>query len=356
MSTKSKQRNKLTRVQFKSEHYPPLKEFRHSSRGILIFKKNNFYSIIFFLFAFLPNNSIFSQDCDSDGVLNVDDLCECDLPLGAVNEYGCEFPINCDLIEPADLNFTPSGLNGTAGYITLYILTDSVGIILDTSSAPGFSAVGDGKYIIVAIDYEDDASLANLVINDSLKHVTANCYELSNAVTYRICPTEICNDGIDNDEDGNTDCADSDCPVPSPTASANTPLCVGDNLAFDEMSADPNIVQWDWSGPGGFSASNTKTVGIGSVSLSRAGTYTVTVTSSNGCTATSTVDVVVNSLPTATAGSNGPICIGTDLDLTETGGDGTGWSWSGYIKCTKSVDIRSDSFSNGFLYSYSNRC
>jgi len=33
--------------------------------------------------------------------------------------------------------------------------------------------------------------------------------------------------------------------------------------------------------------------------------------------------------PTATAGSNAPVCVGEDLNLTETGGDAVSWSWSG---------------------------
>ncbi|MFW5805167.1 MAG: FISUMP domain-containing protein, partial [Bacteroidales bacterium] len=41
------------------------------------------------------------------------------------------------------------------------------------------------------------------------------------------------------------------------------------------------------------------------------------------------VSVTVNPTPTATAGSNSPVCEGDDIDLTESGGDATAWNWDG---------------------------
>lgn len=56
-------------------------------------------------------------------------------------------------------------------------------------------------------------------------------------------------------------------------------------------------------------------------------TYTVTIfDAGTGCTTTDTVSVIVQALPTANAGSNTGICIGSSTTLGASGG--TGYSWS----------------------------
>ncbi|MFK7808687.1 MAG: LamG-like jellyroll fold domain-containing protein, partial [Saprospiraceae bacterium] len=237
-----------------------------------------------------------------------------------------DFPAICDTIETATISFDTAGMNTNSGYVTIFVLADSAGVITDTSSTPQFNNVSAGKYLVLALDYVDDASLANFAVGDSIQEATANCLEWSQALAYRICPAEICNNGIDDDEDGDTDCDDSDCPNPLATATSSGPICEGENLLLDETGGEG--VAWNWSGPSGAS-SNSKSFGLGNVDSGNAGTYSVTVTGPNGCTTVSTVVVVVNAEPTATVGSNSPICDGADLNLTESGGDAVSWSWSG---------------------------
>jgi hypothetical protein len=61
-----------------------------------------------------------------------------------------------------------------------------------------------------------------------------------------------------------------------------------------------------------------------------AGTYSVTALSDANCTGTSfggSVTVIVNELPVPVAGSNGPLCVGADLDLSV--GAFSSYAWSG---------------------------
>jgi len=188
--------------------------------------KSAFPLLLVMAFSFLSMSNLSAQDADSDGVLDGVDWCPTE--GGTVNALGCPFPVVCDTIATATIAFDTSGLNPSSGYKTIYILADSVGLIVDTSSAPQFVNVTEGKYMVIAMDYIDDGSLANFAVADTINETTANCLEWSSALTYRICPAEICNDGIDNDEDGDTDCLDSDCPNPVADATSSGPHCVGD--------------------------------------------------------------------------------------------------------------------------------
>jgi subtilisin-like proprotein convertase family protein len=108
-------------------------------------------------------------------------------------------------------------------------------------------------------------------------------------------------------------------PVPTPTASTNAPVCVGDLLT---VSALPNgMTSYVWSGPSGFSSTAQNPTVTSSATLARAGNYTVTVTNSFGCSATATTNVVVHDRPvpflisstdvTCHGGSDGQAVVGS---------------------------------------------
>ena len=58
-------------------------------------------------------------------------------------------------------------------------------------------------------------------------------------------------------------------------------------------------------------------------------TYSVTITNANGCTASASSTVTVNALPTASATSNSPVCVGQALTLTGRASGLTSYAWSG---------------------------
>lgn len=122
--------------------------------------------------------------------------------------------------------------------------------------------------------------------------------------------------------------------VPTITAGSNTPVCQGTNLLLNSTPAGGSGTYslFQWSGPDNYVASIQTPSGF-STTLNSAGIYQVKVTDSNGCTGTATTTVVIVPKPAAIASNNGPVCIGTLVNVTvnPSGGTGTftGFNWTG---------------------------
>ncbi|MCP9762000.1 hypothetical protein EGI31_03470, partial [Lacihabitans soyangensis] len=91
-------------------------------------------------------------------------------------------------------------------------------------------------------------------------------------------------------------------------------------------TAELSPVRYSWSGPNGYTSQNLSNT-IVNAQPNQSGIYTITTTDFYGCQKTATVNVTVNALPTPTAASNSPVCVGQTINLTSSGG--TGYSWSG---------------------------
>ncbi len=117
-------------------------------------------------------------------------------------------------------------------------------------------------------------------------------------------------------------------PLPAaPTASSNSPVCVGSalNLAASTIAT----ATYSWTGPNTFTSA-VQNPTIASATVAAAGTYSVKATV-NGCTGPAgTTAVVVNATPGATTASNGgPICAGNTLTLATPTVAGATYSWTG---------------------------
>jgi gliding motility-associated-like protein len=117
--------------------------------------------------------------------------------------------------------------------------------------------------------------------------------------------------------------------LPTPTAIANTPVCVGQTINFTGSGG----TTYTWTGPATFN-SNSATPSIATATNANGGNYILTVTDGNGCTNTANVNVVVNSLPVI-AVSNPTNCVNTTINLTSNGG--TTYSWTGPNTFTSNV-------------------
>jgi len=114
--------------------------------------------------------------------------------------------------------------------------------------------------------------------------------------------------------------------TPTATAGSNSPVCSGNtlNLTGNTVAGATYV----WSGPNGFT-STLEDPSITNVTTAASGAYTLTITS-NGCTsAPNTTSVTINATPTATAGSNTPVCVGDNLNLTANTVAGATYSWTG---------------------------
>jgi len=113
-------------------------------------------------------------------------------------------------------------------------------------------------------------------------------------------------------------------PKPTPAITGTTIVCLGATITLTATGGDT----YQWSGPGGFSASGATMTRPATSGAN--GTYTVTVTNSNGCTA-SVAATVGFSASTFTAGINGAtaFCEGNAITLTATASGGVNYQWSG---------------------------
>lgn len=113
--------------------------------------------------------------------------------------------------------------------------------------------------------------------------------------------------------------------TPELTISSNNPLCTGDSLILEAVGDTGN--DYSWSGPNGFSTISQDTV-ITNPDASNLGKYVVTA--DNGvCINKDSIEVEINSRPTVTASSIGPICAKDTLKLESVGNAGNSFSWSG---------------------------
>jgi hypothetical protein len=111
-------------------------------------------------------------------------------------------------------------------------------------------------------------------------------------------------------------------------ASNSGPLCAGQNLSLN--ATEINGAAYSWTGPNGFS-SNLRNPLKGSVTTADSGTYQVNITMA-GCGSLgpfSTLAVVNANPAPPTASSNGPLCVGDNLNLTASGVGIGSYNWSG---------------------------
>ncbi len=115
--------------------------------------------------------------------------------------------------------------------------------------------------------------------------------------------------------------------LPEVTGSNNGPVCIGSPLTLTGTPA--GLADYSWSGPDGFSSKQRSPQVSPSATMAMAGTYILTVTDGFGCQNIATTLVAVNPLPVATAGNNGPVCIGTPLTLTGGPAGMSSYAWTG---------------------------
>lgn len=117
-------------------------------------------------------------------------------------------------------------------------------------------------------------------------------------------------------------------PIPATPAPTNDgPICSGNTLNLSTAAVAG--ATYNWTGPAGFSSS-VQNPSVAGVTAINGGNYSVTVTV-NGCTSAAGVtSVIVKNTPNPPiAGSNSPICEGSNLILTANNIAGATYSWTG---------------------------
>ncbi len=114
--------------------------------------------------------------------------------------------------------------------------------------------------------------------------------------------------------------------LPNATATTNSPVCAGQTIQFNTGSG---MSSYQWGGPNGFSSS-LQNPSIPNANATMWADYGLIVTDANGCTDSVTFNVVVNPLPTPTANSNSPVCVGSTIGLTANSGY-VSYVWTGPV-------------------------
>jgi gliding motility-associated-like protein len=135
-------------------------------------------------------------------------------------------------------------------------------------------------------------------------------------------------------------------PVPVIDAISDITQCVGTVVATSNYSTTPTGATFTWTNDNvntGIAANGTGNIasftGTNTTATPQVSTITVTPTIGTCVGLSTDYTITINPGPTTTAGSNSPICEGTDLELTasNTGVAGTIYDWSGPGSFTSSL-------------------
>ncbi|MBN1951204.1 MAG: gliding motility-associated C-terminal domain-containing protein [Bacteroidales bacterium] len=128
-------------------------------------------------------------------------------------------------------------------------------------------------------------------------------------------------------------------PLPTATASSNSPVCEGTSLS---LTGGPDLMTtYSWTGPDGFASAVQSPVVSTTATPAMAGMYTLTVTDVNGCINSANTTVIISDIPTVTIMPNaGNTCTNEDLLINALVGGGTGsydtyvWTGTGAVYLT----------------------
>lgn len=137
-------------------------------------------------------------------------------------------------------------------------------------------------------------------------------------------------------------------PVTSASISGTLSFCTGGSTTLTAVPADgsaPHTYLWS---PGGETTA--------SILVTAGGNYSCQVDDAcGGSVNTGSVTVTVDPLPTASASSNSPVCVGNSINLTGTTDIGATFSWTGpggFTSNAQNPTIPAAAFSNAGVYSF----
>lgn len=116
--------------------------------------------------------------------------------------------------------------------------------------------------------------------------------------------------------------------MPDAVALNNGPYCNGETIQlFGSTSSMGGNITYSWSGPNGYTSSLQNPT-----DATAEGIYSLVVTVGSCSSTVTTTEVIFNAPPDASAGNNGPYCVGETIQLigsTNTAGSIISYSWTG---------------------------
>lgn len=245
-------------------------------------------------------NQVYGRDSDGDGIFDHLDLDSDNDGIYDLHEAGHTAP---DLDNNGIIDGNPAefGLNGLYDNLeTLsdndmlnYAIANSESIVDGIYDAYELDADGDGCYDTEEegiYDPEDDgiAGIGTAAV-DTLGRVLGILYTMPSIDTWQNplrgpCIPEVCGDGIDNDMDGLSDCADDDC-ITSPYVYISTnSICINEIISLSSSDLGSGTL-YSWSFGADATPASASGIGPHDVSYSSCGTKTISLeVSRNSCT------------------------------------------------------------------------
>ncbi|SOE20525.1 hypothetical protein SAMN06298216_1014 [Spirosomataceae bacterium TFI 002] len=94
----------------------------------------------------------------------------------------------CDYVGP-EITFTTTFNIDTTSQNTNYLLTDTLGAILQITSSPTFTGLQDGgSFNIYAVSYPKGKTVTGLNVGSNLSALSADCFDISNKLSVKVCP------------------------------------------------------------------------------------------------------------------------------------------------------------------------
>ena len=90
------------------------------------------------------------------------------------------------------ISISNAGYNQTVEFTQAIALTDTFGLILQTSVAPNstdslFELIPTGYYHIYAINYETATGISGLITGNNIANVSGTCFDITGALCYQVC-------------------------------------------------------------------------------------------------------------------------------------------------------------------------
>lgn len=122
--------------------------------------------------------------------------------------------------------------------------------------------------------------------------------------------------------------------APVASAANNGPMCEGGTLNLYGLPA--GATSYLWTGPNGFTSAVQNPV-IANVTAAATGDYVLVVSNAFGCQDYAVTSVTIYAKPATTASNNGPLCVGTTLNLVGGPAGMASYAWTGPNGFTSAV-------------------
>lgn len=191
-----------------------------------------------------------TDGCTADSSIEITTDASCGLCL----TFDCSDAETCSYCEGDEVTFVIDDV-GNASLTTVYIVTDSYGVIADISTDDNLGVQPPGLYFVFPINYDSTLPISGLQIGHLISDIQSSCAEIGEPVIYRVCA------------------------LPAAAITSSDPdstICDSETVTLTITTSADNTILWS-------TGATTPTIDVAPASTK---TYTAVVTTPRGCTTT----------------------------------------------------------------------